>query len=163
MCGGIRLHLLKSPTCNRRFINRLSLVALALERVSETMHGLCTSHLANPNETQRPAAGIGRSPGLPARRVEGRDREQKHTVSRRRLSGCSGCHSILSCEPWVARRVAYVGNGIDSVIVRGESGPGARPTKPEWVGTILRPYRKAGGPSFLKEWGGPPKIATAAP
>ena len=47
--------------------------------------------------------------------------------------------------------------GIDWVIVGGESGPGARPMKEEWVLDILEQCQKARVPFFFKQWGGEQK------
>jgi protein gp37 len=44
--------------------------------------------------------------------------------------------------------------GIDWVIVGGESGPGARPMKPEWAKDIRDRCFAAGIPFFFKQWGG---------
>jgi len=45
-------------------------------------------------------------------------------------------------------------DGIDWVVVGGESGPGARPIKPQWVLQVRDRCRKAGVPFFFKQWGG---------
>src|SRR5438552_12185196 len=45
-------------------------------------------------------------------------------------------------------------SGIDWVIVGGESGPGARPMKREWVLSIREQCRSYGIPFFFKQWGG---------
>lgn len=44
--------------------------------------------------------------------------------------------------------------GIDWIIVGGESGPGARPVKEEWVIGIRDQCVRAGIPFFFKQWGG---------
>ena len=44
--------------------------------------------------------------------------------------------------------------GIDWVIVGGESGPGARPMKPEWANTLKDSCISANVPFFFKQWGG---------
>lgn len=44
--------------------------------------------------------------------------------------------------------------GIDWVIVGGESGPGARPLREEWVVNIHDQCQAAGIPFFFKQWGG---------
>jgi protein gp37 len=44
--------------------------------------------------------------------------------------------------------------GIDWVIVGGESGPGARPMKEEWVVGIKEQCLRADVPFFFKQWGG---------
>lgn len=50
---------------------------------------------------------------------------------------------------------AYRGfrNGVDLVIVGGESGPRARPCNVEWVQSIVRQCREAGVPCFVKQLG----------
>lgn len=45
-------------------------------------------------------------------------------------------------------------DGIDWVIVGGESGPRARPMRPEWVTKIRDKCIKANVPFFFKQWGG---------
>lgn len=45
-------------------------------------------------------------------------------------------------------------SGMDWVIVGGESGPGARPMREEWVVTMRDYCRRAGVPFFFKQWGG---------
>jgi len=45
-------------------------------------------------------------------------------------------------------------DGIDWVIVGGESGPKARPMRKEWVYRILDQARAYGVPFFFKQWGG---------
>jgi protein gp37 len=45
-------------------------------------------------------------------------------------------------------------NGIDWVIVGGESGPGARLMQPEWVIDIREQCHRARVPFFFKQWGG---------
>ena len=42
----------------------------------------------------------------------------------------------------------------------GESGPGARPMKKEWVVNIKNQCEKAGVPFFFKQWGGVNKKKT---
>lgn len=49
---------------------------------------------------------------------------------------------------------------IQWVIVGGESGPGARPMKYEWVTQILDECREAGTAFFFKQWGGINKKAS---
>ncbi len=40
------------------------------------------------------------------------------------------------------------------VIVGGESGPGARPMRPEWVTDIRDQCQESNVPFFFKQWGG---------
>jgi protein gp37 len=60
---------------------------------------------------------------------------------------------FLSVEPLIADPGPLPLSGIDWVIVGGESGPGARPMKPEWVRDIRDQCRKSGIPFFFKQWG----------
>ncbi len=67
---------------------------------------------------------------------------------------------FLSLEPLIGPLDALPLGGIDWVIVGGESGPRARPMKPEWVQSILRQCRAAGVAFFFKQWGGVRKDLT---
>ena len=67
---------------------------------------------------------------------------------------------FISIEP-LLRPIADLDlTGIDWVIVGGESGPGARPMKKEWVTDIRDKCLKAGVPFFFKQWGGVNKKKT---
>jgi protein gp37 len=61
---------------------------------------------------------------------------------------------FLSCEPLLGdiRRLPL--KGIGWVIVGGESGPGARAMKPEWVRSIQRQCERTGAAFYFKQWGG---------
>lgn len=61
---------------------------------------------------------------------------------------------FLSIEPLIGPITELNLTGIDWVIVGGESGPGARPMKKEWVTTIRDACVKTGTPFFFKQWGG---------
>ncbi|MCU1284053.1 MAG: phage protein Gp37/Gp68 [Acidobacteriales bacterium] len=61
---------------------------------------------------------------------------------------------FLSIEPLLEDIGEFSLEGIDWVIVGGESGPGARPIREEWVQSILRQCRQANVPFFFKQWGG---------
>ncbi|MBW2621291.1 MAG: phage Gp37/Gp68 family protein [Deltaproteobacteria bacterium] len=43
--------------------------------------------------------------------------------------------------------------GIDWIIVGGESGPGARPSHPDWFRSVRDQCQAAGVPFFFKQWG----------
>lgn len=60
---------------------------------------------------------------------------------------------FLSLEPLLGT-VCELPEGVDWVIVGGESGPGARPLKREWVIEIRDRCISAGIPFFFKQWGG---------
>lgn len=61
---------------------------------------------------------------------------------------------FLSVEPLLGSIEFMPLSNIDWVIVGGESGPGARAMKKEWVESILKQCRHAGVPFFFKQWGG---------
>lgn len=61
---------------------------------------------------------------------------------------------FLSIEPLVGPIENLDLTNINWVIVGGESGPGSRPMKEEWVITIRDECRKARVPFFFKQWGG---------
>ncbi|HOM61717.1 MAG TPA: phage Gp37/Gp68 family protein [Anaerohalosphaeraceae bacterium] len=61
---------------------------------------------------------------------------------------------FLSLEPLLGPLDDLVLDGLDWVIVGGESGPQARPMKEEWVLSIQSKCQKEGVPFFFKQWGG---------
>lgn len=67
---------------------------------------------------------------------------------------------FLSLEPLIGPLENLQLDGISWVIVGGESGPRARPMKPEWVKSILRQCRAARTAFFFKQWGGVRKDLT---
>jgi protein gp37 len=67
---------------------------------------------------------------------------------------------FLSCEPLIGPLTGIDLTNIHWVIVGGESGPGARPMKIEWIREIFRACRKHRVPFFFKQWGGVRKDLT---
>ncbi len=67
---------------------------------------------------------------------------------------------FLSVEPLLEDLGELPLGGISWVIVGGESGPGARPMKEEWVLSIREQCETASVPFFFKQWGGVRKKAT---
>ncbi len=61
---------------------------------------------------------------------------------------------FLSVEPLLGPLPSLDLNGIDWVILGGESGPGARPLSKEWVTQIRDKCVASGLPFFFKQWGG---------
>jgi len=61
---------------------------------------------------------------------------------------------FLSCEPLIGPLDNMNLAGIHWVIVGGESGPGARPMKAEWVRSIRDQCQRNGVAFFFKQWGG---------
>jgi protein gp37 len=67
---------------------------------------------------------------------------------------------FLSVEPLLEDLGKVDLTGISWVIVGGESGPGARPMRPEWVRSIRNQCLAADVPFFFKQWGGTRKHLT---
>ena len=67
---------------------------------------------------------------------------------------------FLSLEPLIGPLPDLVLTGIDWVIVGGESGPGAREMKSEWVIDIRDRCAREEVPFFFKQWGGIRKSKT---
>lgn len=61
--------------------------------------------------------------------------------------------TFLSCEPLLGDLGTLDLEGIDWVIVGGESGPQARPMRKEWVLNIMRQCKEQDVPFFFKQWG----------
>jgi protein gp37 len=61
---------------------------------------------------------------------------------------------FLSLEPLLGPLSNLDLDGIDWVIVGGESGPRARPMEPKWVRQVRDQCLEAGVPFFFKQWGG---------
>lgn len=81
--------------------------------------------------------------------------EDKHTVYRiSDLKQVPAKVRFLSCEPLLGPLGRLPLHGIQWVIVGGESGPGARPMKMEWVQDILSQCSRLDVPFFFKQWGG---------
>lgn len=63
---------------------------------------------------------------------------------------------FISAEPLLSNLLLDL-NGIDWVIVGGESGPGARPIKEEWIWNIKQQCEESNTAFFFKQWGGTQK------
>ena len=70
------------------------------------------------------------------------------------LRGSPAQVRFLSIEPLLEHLGPVNLNGINWVIVGGESGPGARPMEARWVRAIRAQCRSANVPFFFKQWGG---------
>lgn len=82
--------------------------------------------------------------------VESRD--FKYRINHLRKSGAK--HKFLSLEPLLGKLGKINLNKIDWAIVGGESGPGARPMKSEWVLDIRNQCASKGVAFHFKQWGG---------
>lgn len=86
---------------------------------------------------------------------------RKHGLPRvKDLRKANPAMAFLSVEPLLEDLGDFDLSEIDWVIVGGESGPGARPMKTEWVTRISQQCRDAQVPFFFKQWGGVRKSAT---
>jgi protein gp37 len=81
-----------------------------------------------------------------------------HRINHLRRTGAKV--KFLSLEPLLGPLEGLDLKGIDWVIVGGESGPGARPLRPEWVIDLRDQCRNAEVPFFFKQWGGTRKKVT---
>lgn len=70
------------------------------------------------------------------------------------LQACPAAVRFLSCEPLLGPLPDLPLDGIHWVIVGGESGPKARPMRPEWAVEIRDQCLTRQVPFFFKQWGG---------
>jgi protein gp37 len=81
--------------------------------------------------------------------------DRKHGLPRiDELRSAPGRIRFLSVEPLIEDLGVIDLDGIQWVIVGGESGPRARPMRAEWVDSVYRQCRSARVPFFFKQWGG---------
>jgi protein gp37 len=76
------------------------------------------------------------------------------------LRGVGANVRFLSLEPLLGPLPDLHLTDIHWVIAGGESGPGARPIKEQWVADIRDQCQRAGIPFFFKQWGGVFKTRT---
>ncbi len=69
------------------------------------------------------------------------------------LRGLDTTVKFLSCEPLIEDLGELNLDGIDWIIVGGESGPFARPMKLEWIVNIKSQVEQQGAAFFFKQWG----------
>jgi len=87
--------------------------------------------------------------------------EKKDYIKRvKQLAKTGATVKFLSCEPLLSDLGKLPLFNINWVIVGGESGPGARLMKKEWVENIQRQCTAAEVPFFFKQWGGVHKKAS---
>ncbi len=80
---------------------------------------------------------------------------RKHGLPRiEHLQAANASVRFLSIEPLLENLGKVDLTSISWVIAGGESGPGARPMKSEWVLSIRDNCREAEVPFFFKQWGG---------
>ncbi|QPD05635.1 MAG: hypothetical protein Nkreftii_003409 [Candidatus Nitrospira kreftii] len=76
------------------------------------------------------------------------------------LNGSTAKVRFLSIEPLLEDLGEFCMDGVNWVIVGGESGAGARPMEKDWVISIRDKCKKAKIPFFFKQWGGVRKSET---
>jgi protein gp37 len=76
------------------------------------------------------------------------------------LNEANAAVSFLSIEPLLEDIGTVDFSKLSWVIVGGESGPGARPLKAEWVIDIQQQCERSRVPFFFKQWGGVRKSET---
>ena len=87
--------------------------------------------------------------------------ENSRYVSRIDALRATGAQTrFLSLEPLLGPLPGLNLDGIDWVIVGGESGPGARRMEYDWVIEIMQQCKQAKVPFFFKQWGGVNKKRT---
>ena len=79
------------------------------------------------------------------------------------LRACGAAVKFLSLEPLLGPLPGLDLRGIHWVIVGGESGPGARECRVEWIADIVRQCRAAGVACFVKQLGAQPRIKCGHP
>lgn len=86
--------------------------------------------------------------------------DEKRAKRALELSAVPAHVRFLSVEPLLGPIENLPLDGIHWVIVGGESGPGARPMRAEWVDSILHQCRAKKVAFFFKQWGGVRKDRT---
>lgn len=79
---------------------------------------------------------------------------EEYTYRIEHLRQTNATVKFLSLEPLLGPLTNLKLQGINWVIVGGESGPGARPIKKQWVLDIRDQCQKHNVPFFFKQWGG---------
>jgi hypothetical protein len=85
--------------------------------------------------------------------------DNEHLSRVERLREVPSAVRFLSIEPLLGQLPALNLDGIDWVIIGGESGPGARPMHEDWVLEIRDACLDRAVPFFFKQWGGTRKKA----
>jgi protein gp37 len=80
--------------------------------------------------------------------------DAKNAVRLTHLKAAQATIKFISFEPLIGRVGPVDLKGIDWVIAGGESGPGARPIKEEWVLEIRDQCEADAAAFFFKQWGG---------
>nr|WP_237251656.1 DUF5131 family protein [Thioalkalivibrio nitratireducens] len=113
------------------------------------------THLPDPDQARRAPAWVLPPSQLPAERVAGVSVEDRQYGLPRidRLREVQARIRFGSVEPLLEDLGTLDLTGIHWVIVGGESGPRARPMRPEWVDNVRRQTEASGAAFFFKQWG----------
>lgn len=132
-----------------------------IQRVFDTMHQ-CPHHtfqiLTKRSSRLRQVAHLLPWPSNVWMGVSVEDKRVQHRICD--LSQVPAHVRFLSCEPLIGPLDDLPLDEIHWVIVGGESGPGARPMKEEWVESIFGQCREHNVAFFFKQWGGVRKKRT---
>lgn len=85
--------------------------------------------------------------------------DDAHTGRADLLRAAPAAVRFLSLQPLLGAVPDLDPTGLDWVYVGGESGPGHRPLRAEWVRDVRDRCRAAGVPFLFKQWGGPTRNA----
>ncbi|CCD39850.1 unnamed protein product [Candidatus Paraburkholderia kirkii UZHbot1] len=132
-----------------------------IQRVFQTM--MATTQHTYQVLTKRSERPLEFSPLLPWApniwmRVSMKDARVLHRIEH--LAATAAQLKFLSCEPLIGPIDHLPLDGIDWVIVGGESGRGARPMEEAWVQSIRHQCRAHRAAFFFKQWGGVRKDMT---
>ena len=129
-----------------------------LDQILDTIHA--TSHLTYQILTKRPQRAAKKLAGIPTIQnlwlgTSVESEEYYYRVNWLRRIDAAAVR-FLSCEPLLGPITSIAGEKAEDlnwIIAGGESGPGARPMKPEWARSIRDQCQSAGIPLFFKQWG----------
>jgi hypothetical protein len=130
-----------------------------IDQVFDTMEGaewhvfqVLTKRSSLMRDYLRKRYGAARGPSHIWRGVSVEDRQATARISH--LRGCAAGVRFLSIEPLIGAVGPINLKGIDWVIAGGESGPGARPIRLEWLREVRDQCIDQGVAFFFKQWGG---------
>jgi protein gp37 len=133
----------------RRFIDQ---VFNSMESADWHRFQVLTKRSSLMRKYLRARYGTGRGPGHIWCGVSIEDTQAKSRLAH--LQDAPASVRFLSLEPLLGPLGQLDLAGIDWVIVGGESGPRARPMRPDWVREIRDECLRQGVAFFFKQWGG---------
>jgi protein gp37 len=133
----------------RTFVNQ---VFETMEKADWHVFQVLTKRSSLMRDYLRRRYGAGRGPSHIWCGVSVEDRQATTRVAH--LRKCAAGVRFLSIEPLIGAVGPIDLRGIDWVIAGGESGPGARPIRLEWVREVRDQCIDQGVAFFFKQWGG---------